>query len=490
MEFCTPETMGISSESILNYIKKLEECRLATHDIIIMRKGKIIYEAYWAPFHKDFGHRMYSVTKSFVALAIGFLEQEGHISLDDPIEKYFPAELEGQTDEYMRKQTIRHMLMMRTAKMPRSWFVPECTDRVRHYFENQTTDTRPSGTFFQYDSNGSFILGALVERISGMTLIDYLRSRLFDKIGVSKEAKMLKCPGGHSWGDSALICTARDLLLSAQFVMNKGKWNGEQILNESYITAATSKLVDTSSINDNDTSSQGYGYQIWKTYDNSFMFNGMGCQYAIGVPDKDIIFIYNADNQDKNYAMKIIIDNFFDMIVRPAGDTALPENEAAQAELKKYSSELKLLTAIGEPHSDISDKINNKTFVLGKNPMGITDIRFSFDKDGGTLYYTNEQGEKELSFGMCSNRFVEFPQDGYSDEMGMQPGNRRYRCACSAAWTMPHTLIIKAQIIDKYFGSTHMQFAFNENKVGVFMTKIAEAFLNEYTGMAGGIMKE
>ncbi len=487
MQFATPESAGISSENILRYVKKLEDTRLCTHDIIIARKGKILYEAYWKPFDKDFIHRMYSVTKSFVSLAIGFLVQEGKLSLDDTMEKYFAEELKNQKDENMHKQTVRNMLMMCTAKVAQWPFVPECTDRVRFYFENDSAESRPAGTIFQYDSAGSFVLGALVERISGMELMEYLRSRLFDKIGVSESLTCLKCRGGHSWGDSALICTPRDLLLVAQFVMNKGKWNGEQILNEDYVTKATSKLVDNNFINDNELNSQGYGYQFWRLFDNSFFFNGMGCQFAVCVPDKDIVFVYNADNQGMDYAKKVVLDNFYDMIVRTACDEPLPENAVAKKELDDFSEQLKLRAAEGNIGSPIKDAVNGKTFTMDNNPMGITKLKLCFDENGGTLYYTNAQGDKELSFGMCENRFGEFPQDGYSDDIMDVPGDRRYKCACSAAWVMPEKLVIKVQIIDKYLGNLHIHLGFaDDGKVGVYMVKTAEAFLDEYQGFAGG----
>ena len=106
---------------------------------------------------------------------------------------------------------------------------------------------------------------------------------------------MLKCPGGWSWGDSALICTARDLLKFSRFVMNYGKWNGEQLLNEKFLRDATSKLVDNNTKGVETYDSQGYGYLIWRTYDNSFSFNGMGCQFGICVPDKDLILVYNGE---------------------------------------------------------------------------------------------------------------------------------------------------------------------------------------------------
>ncbi len=487
MNYTTPEKMGISSKDILMYMQKLESSRLATHDMILMRGDNVVCEAYWKPFNKDFNHRMYSVTKSFVAIAVGFLEQDGKINLDDEIGKYFPEEMKAQNDKNMRRQTIRNMLMMSTAKLERYWFNDKPDDRVRYYFENPTEQSRPAGTLFQYDSTGSFILGTMVERVTGKTLLQYLREKLFDKIGVSENVQMLKCPGGHTWGDSSLLCTARDLLRVAKFMMNKGKWNGEQILNEEYVTAATSKQIETAYMNDCEYNQQGYGYQIWRTYDNSFMFDGMGCQFAVCVPDKDIVFIYNAENQGKDYAPKIVMDNLFDMIIRKVSDGELPKDTAAQDELSEYISDLKLAVAIGEKTSPVADTINGRNYIMDKNPMGIENIKFVLNDDEGTMCYTNEQGYKELPFGIGKNVFGKFPQWGYADEVGTVASDIKYDSATSAAWIDEKTFLIKVQIIDKYLGILHMHFAFKGDELGVFMIKTAEDFMYEYTGYASGI---
>lgn len=166
LQYSMPEKEGIDSANILKYVKLLEDREVTTHSMIIMRHGKIVFEKYWEPFGPDFLHRMYSVSKSFTSLAIGFLEQDGVIGLDDPIIKYFPKELEGQDDENMKNQTIRHMLMMSTAKPAEGWMLERPDDRVAQYFQRKNPTTRPSGTVFQYDSTGSFILGALVERLT------------------------------------------------------------------------------------------------------------------------------------------------------------------------------------------------------------------------------------------------------------------------------------------------------------------------------------
>ena len=488
MKYSTPEKEGIKSSYIKEYVEKLEEYNLSSHCLVIMRHGKVIFESYWAPFHKDYLHRMYSVTKSFVSLAIGFLEQDGLINLDDKISKYFPEELKSQPNENMRNQTIRHMLMMSTAIPVRYWLYPRIEDRVKFYFENDTKQYRPSGTTFEYDSEGSFIMGALVERVTGKRLMEYLREKCLDKIGFSKEAYTLTCPGGHSWGDSALICTAQDLAKAAQFTLKNGSWDGEQLLNADYVKKATSKQIDNNPEGRVSYSTFGYGYQFWRTYDNSYFYNGMGCQFAICSPDKDMVMVYTGDNQSMvpDLAKDIVIRNYFEMIVRKAEDCELAESDDNK-ELTEYAKGLKLATARGDKYKPMQDKINGVTYKIDENQTGITEWKLCFDGDKGKLCYTNQQGCKEIPFGMCENEFSEFPQEGYADEIGSVAGDRLYKCAASAAWVSDNQLFIKVQIIDIYFGRLGITVGFNEDgKMGVYMRKIAEDFLDEYTGYLRG----
>ena len=489
MNYSLPEKEGIKSSYIKEYVEKLEEYNLSTHNLIIMRHGKVIFEHYWAPFDKDYLHRMYSITKSFVALAIGFLEQDGLINLDDKISKYFPEELKKQPNPYMHNQTIRHMLIMSTTMPERDCFVIPTDDRVQFYFENDTKQYRPSGTTFEYDSEGSFVMGALVERLTEKPLLDYLREKCLDKIGFSKEAYMLRCQGGHSWGDSALICTPKDLLKVAMFTMNYGKWDGEQLLNEEFVKTATSKLIDNNVEGKVSHSTFGYGYQFWRTYDNSFFFNGMGCQFAICTPDKEMIMIYNGDNEcsTPDLAKDIVIRNYFEMVVRRAEENELWDN-GENDELIAYAKGLKLATARGDKYKPMQDKINGVTFRIAENQTGITDWKLCFSGDSGKLCYTNAQGYKEIPFGMCENVFAKFPQMGYSDEVCGEKGDRLYKCAASAAWVTDNQLFIKVQIIDTYFGRLNITVGYdNAGQMGVYMRKTAEDFLDEYTGYLCGI---
>lgn len=487
-----PEEKGIKSEKIKKYVEILEKAGLSTHNLIIARGYDIVYEKYWAPFNKDFLHRQYSVSKSFVGIAVGFLIQDGKLNLDDKIVDFYDEAYVEGCGEMMKKQTIRNMLMMSTGHGDEysSWFSHKPQDRVKLYFETGSMGfCKIPGSTFRYDSPGSFVLGALVEKITGMPFMEYLRIKMFDKIGVSKEAHCLKCPGGASWGDSAVLCTATDLLKVARFTMNYGKWNGEQILNEEYLRDATSNLIPTAPTSDH-PSEYGYGYLIWKTQQDGFFFNGMGCQFAICVPHKDIIMIYNGDNQGMASAKTIIIDNFFDLIVDTADDST-EANEKAYKELCDYSKELKLMYAKGDKTSPMAEKINGKKFVLEENQMGIKYVKFTFEGDEGKIEYENEQGEKSFKFGFGKNVFGVFPQEGYAKETGsfFAPGNY-YKCAVSAEWQSNNTLYLNVQAIDDYFGRLHMYFQFmDENTISVCMKKTAEDFFNEYRGMATGSAK-
>ena len=489
MQYKTPEECGLSSKNIIKYIKKLEERELSNHSLIMARGDNIIFEGYWDPVDENFLHRQYSTTKSFTSIAIGFLEQDGLICLDDPIFKYFPEESKNQTDEYMKTQTIRDMLKMSTAKFEHIWwFGAEIHDRLQSYFDNDRKDSRPPSTIYNYDSQGSFVLGALVEKVTNMTMTDYLYKKLFRKIGVGDGVHMLKCPGGHSWADSALLCTAMDLFKVARFVLNKGKWNGEQILNEEYLIEATKKQIDNNMIGRNTFDSQGYGYQIWKTYHAGFFFNGAACQFAICMPQKDFMMVYNADNFGKATAKEDVFNNFFDIIYDNIADEPLPCDEEAQAELERLKNSLTLNIAKGDKTTDFSKKINGAKFILGENKMGISEFTLKFEEDEGEFQYVNAQGHKTIKFGMGKNVFDFFPEEGYSDEVGTEKTKDfYYKYGASAAWTEEKRLFIKLHIIDRYLGNSNITISFkDEDNVGVYMESHAEAFLTEYSGIAGG----
>lgn len=464
----TPMNADISEQAIERFLLELRKNDINMHSVLMLRGNDIFYERYWAPFTADMPHRMYSVTKSFVSIAIGCLLDEGKIDLDDPIVKYFPDKQPAEIHPLMAEQTIRHMLKMSTCLHGVNWFKPDVVDRTRFYFSN--TPSHPAGTLYDYDSTGSYILGALVERLSGMSLLDYLKMKVLDRIGGFENAQMLSVPDGVAWGDSALLCTPRALMNFARFVMNLGTWEGERLLSEDYLREATRSQTTNDLECRVGHNRWGYGYQIWMN-EQGFSFHGMGGQFAICVPDKDFIFVSTGDNQYN--------DAYANVIFRAVFDCLIPEEQPVPEDTTELS------VAHGEACSDFAAAISGAEFVCGPNPMGITRFCFDFDGDDGLLTYENAQGEKKLPFGMKKNHFGKFPQLGYSDDRGNvhEITDFRYDCAASAGWIEPKKLQLRVQIIDRYFGSVVMTFGFrDENTVGVRMIKHAEDFLSEYDG--------
>lgn len=477
-----PEEVGISSQNVLEYIKYLEKRGLHMHSVIMARGNKIFTECYWKPFNDKSLHRMYSATKSYVGIAVSQLAAEGKISLDDKIIDYFPESQPDEIHEYFKFQTIRNMLTMQTCVENTDWFKENIEDRVEHYFALKPC--RPPQTSFYYDSEGSFVLGALVEKITGKNFLDYLRSKCLDEIGFSKEAYCLKAPGGYAWGDSALLATPIDMLLFGRLIAQKGKWNGKQLLDENAVAEAIKKQTDNYSATTTEVSAfnnMGYGYQIWRCFNNSFAFCGMHSQFVIYDADTDITFVCTAGNP-MGASNHIIIEGLFNYIIDRA-DNVISEDKIMQNKLVDYINQLKLYALKGNAISEFEKTIAAKTFTAEPNPMGITSFSFHFDKDNIIWRYKNKQGEKELSFGRNKNNFCDFPQTGYSNKIGGKScDGHTYFCAVSATWKEDKKLSLLVQVIDEYIGVLNVTVSFADDKAFITMYKHAENFMDEYMG--------
>lgn len=479
----TPEEAGISSKWVTRLVKTLNQRGLVTHDLLLLRGDRIFAEYYWKPFHKDFCHRQYSQTKSFVSVAIGLLEEDGKLRLDDRIVDHFPEKIDSAVPEYLQLLTIRQMLTMETCSKVPNWFRHGDPDRT-HLYLNENTAPIPGGMRFQYDSPASQVLSSLVEKLSGQLLFDFLNDRIFRALGAFQTATVLKTPNGDSFGDSAMVCTARDMAAFARFVMNYGTWNGRRLMNEDYLRTATSKVVDNHEAAFAHVFSWGYGYQFWRIR-SGFAFNGMGGQFTLCYPDKDLIVVINGDNQGYPAASDLIITAVEDLLLENLQDSPLQEDPESCSEALAIGETLELAVMAGDTVSPFAAQLSGRIYRCSENPTGITKFSFAFHEDGtGVLHYTNAQGDKALPFGLGKNVFGKFPQYGYSDLYCQVPTTNGflYDCAASAAWGEPRKLLLRVQIIDRYFGNLFAVFSFRDDYATVTMQKTAEAFLDEYAG--------
>ena len=473
----SPESLGIPSAAILNFLQRIDAERINMHGFLLVRGNRIAAEGYWAPWSADRKHRMYSISKSFVALAVGLMIDEGRLTLDARVADYFADKVPANVHPWLAASTVRDLLIMATAHSSTS-YGREDPDWVWTFFNKQPS--HPPGTIFAYDTAATVVLTAIVEQLTGMAFLDYMRPRFLDPIGFAADAWCVRRPEGGSWGGSGVICTLRDMAKVALTCLNGGKWGAAQLLPAAYVQAATAKQIDNSL-----GGNGGYGYQIWCERDQGFSFRGMGSQYAIAVPAKDFLFTCIADTQGAP-AGSPIPDVMWEEIYPHLADGALPADHTAQAALTAKLESLAVLPLLGNPTAPVAATVNGAWYGLEANPMGITRLCLSFSGDQGMWEYTNAQGDNVLRFGIGRVVAGNFPQRNYfGDQIGMISG-REYECLASAAWVDAQTLNLEVTITDIYLGGLRVSFAFKGEEIGVFMTKQAEWFLDEYQGFAGG----
>jgi CubicO group peptidase (beta-lactamase class C family) len=476
----SPESLGIPSSAIISFIERIDREQTCMHGFLLLRKGKIAAEAYWAPYTENSMHRMYSVSKSFVALAVGLMVDEGKISLDDQVVKFFKDKAPEDIHPYLSQTTIRDLLMMATPHSENSYTRYD-KDWAATFFSK--TPSHPPGTIFSYDTAATVILNTIVERISGVPFLEYMRDKLLDPIGFSRDAWCIKTPEGTSWGGSGVICRLRDMAKLAYVCMNKGRWEDKQLISEEYIRAATSKQIDNSI-----QGSHGYGYQIWMNEDSGFAFRGMGSQFAFCFPDKDFLFACIADTQGAGPTGTGIEDCFREEILRKISNVALPDDPDTNELLKNRMKDLKVLPQRGKMTSSFEAKVNGKWYSMNENPMGITRMRLIFKGDEGIWEYKNASGDHQIRFGIGKKVRGPFPETHYFGERIGTASGECYDCLASAAWVEEHKLNMLIYITDIYLGTLKITLSFRGDQISIFMTKVAEWFLDEYQGFAGGVV--
>ena len=486
MNTVSPERAGIRSAHVRTLVSSLQKRKIHMHSLLLMRGEDVFLDCYWAPFEANRPHRMYSVTKSFVSVAIGLAEEDGLINLDAPIASYFPDKIDSPLPPALQAQTVRQMLTMTTVGKPEvSWFRAGDPDRTHLYFSNRQEPLRPAGTVWEYDSAGSQVLCALVERVTGQSLFDFLNQRIFQKLNAFQNATVLKTPNGDSWGDSAMICTPRDMATFARFVMNYGTWHGERLMNEAYLRTATTRQVHNATAIHDVPYYHGYGYQFWITEQNGFAFVGMADQLAVCLPEKDLIMVCTADNQGSPFARSYILAQLMDLIADNLEDAPPEEDPAEFCALEELTASLQLPAASGEIDSPWRENLNQATYRCLENPLGWESFALRFaDAGNGVLTYQKKGEAHALPFSVNQNRFTEFPEDGYSHLVGGIPSTDGYRydCAVSAAWLQENKLQLCVQIIDIYFGNLSLVFSFVGEDAVVTAVKNAEYFLMDYNG--------
>ena len=322
--------------AILGFLDEMEGRGL--HGFILTLNGETLGEGYCAPFTKERMHRMYSVSKSVVSLAVGMLADEGRLSLEDRIVDHFPEYVDEHTPALLREVTIRNMLMMSTC-YDRAMYAPlEDEDWTKPFFYGEPT--HPAGMLFHYDTSASQVMCALVEKLTGEKILSFMQRRLFDRIGMDGEKQWLCDRAGTSQGGTGLSMTLCDFSHLANFCMS----DGMGIVSESYLRAATGWQIATQERSAPEER-YGYGYQFWRMRRGFYMY-GLGGQMALCLPEEGLCLCTTADMMLSSVGVQPIFDAFFNHL---AGIGGLPHDAEDAKLLDKRIASLRLPPFEGAP---------------------------------------------------------------------------------------------------------------------------------------------
>ena len=329
----TPESQGISSDLLASLLRELDASKdTEMHHFMALRHGKVICECNFAPYPKGMWHITHSMCKSITGMAIGMLIEEGKLKLDENIYDIFSDHMNAFSKIFRPAITVENLLTMTSGVTFNESGIVSGNDWLESFL-NASVNGKP-GTEFQYNSLNTYVLSAIVTKRTGETLTEYLTPRLFEPLGITKYY-WETCPKGITKGGWGLFLCAEDMAKLGQLYLQKGKWNGQQLVSEYWIEISTARHLKTQ----NDT--YGYGYQLWmEQRPGSFEYNGMLGQNVIIYPDMDMVLVTNAGNKEmfQDCIMLNIIRKYFPVNYHPAD--VLPENPLSYGLLKRLCGEL------------------------------------------------------------------------------------------------------------------------------------------------------
>ena len=455
----TPESQGISSDLFAALLRELDASKdTEMHHFMALRHGKVICECNFAPYPKGMWHITHSMCKSITGMAIGMLIEEEKLKLDENIYDIFPDHINAFSKIFRPVITVENLLTMTSGVTFNESGIVSGNDWLGSFL-NASVNGKP-GTEFQYNSLNTYVLSAIVTKRTGETLTEYLTPRLFGPLGITKYY-WETCPKGITKGGWGLFLCAEDMAKLGQLYLQRGKWNGQQLVSEYWIEISTARHLKTQ----NDT--YGYGYQLWmEQRPGSFEYNGMLGQNVIIYPDMDMVLVTNAGNKEmfQDCIMLNIIRKYFPVNYHPAD--VLPENPLSYSLLKRLCGELengennnrstslrgrwkrnvvsrrkhsdkkysyRISAAVDRPsdHHSFMRAVSGRTYVMKQQNIGIAPLfvqvfhnnmtdgisEISFTYDAGNFYVSFTEGEVihklPVGFGRAADGCVDLHGEHY-----------------------------------------------------------------------------
>jgi CubicO group peptidase (beta-lactamase class C family) len=334
----TPEAQGVSSDGVRAFVEAADAKVHQMHSFVLVRHGHVVAEAYWAPQGPDVPHVMHSLSKSFTSTAVGLAAAEGKLSVDDLVLKFFPEDAPPEPSKNLKLMRVRDLLTMSCGHQTElgARKVPADVPWTKAFLAHPV-DHKP-GTHFLYNSAGTYMLSAIVQKVTGQTVLDYLRPRLFEPLGIA-DPKWETSPQGISCGGWGLYVRTEDVAKLGLLYLQKGQWQGKQLVPASWVEQATARQMSNGSDPARDWD-QGYGFQFWRCRHGAFRGDGANGQFCLVLPEQDAVVAITADTRDMQAELNVVWDYLLPAFKAPAGP--LPADAEAQAKLAKVMAGLKV----------------------------------------------------------------------------------------------------------------------------------------------------
>ena len=384
-KFClsSPESAGMSSAILLRMMRRLNDLKYV-NSVIVLRHRCPVLEAWQAPYRRETPHQLFSLSKSFTSCAIGLAQAEGKLKITDKLISFFPEYDSCITDPRMRDATLEDLLTMRSGHLCcATKFMHGQNDFVQAYFASPL-DTEP-GSRFAYNSGATYMLSAVIRRVTGENVREYLMPRLFQPLRISPGI-WESCPRGINFGGWGLSLTTNDLAKFSQLLLQHGKWNGRQLLPGDYLAEATRKHSDNS-MNENPDWKHGYGYQFWISQ-HGYRGDGAGGQLAIVLEEKDLCIAVTSCLSN----VQELLNVFWTELIPHLHDDPLLEDPAALKELRDFAANW----AIQPSKTTVPEKLVCHRFLFQDNSAGIRQCEVSFGENCCTLTSFTDRGTEQL----------------------------------------------------------------------------------------------
>jgi CubicO group peptidase (beta-lactamase class C family) len=386
----TPEEQGVSSAGILGFVEAAEQKIDAVHSFMLVRHGHVVAEGWWSPYAAQEPHALFSLSKSFTSTAVGLALADGKLSLDDPVVGFFPDKAPATPDKNLASMRIRDLLRMssgQTEQDIKEFHFDRKGDLVAAFLA-QPVPFKP-GTHFVYNTWGTYMLSAIVQKVTGQTVLEYLRPRLFEPLGISNPTWEASAQG-ISFGGFGLSLRTEDIAKFGQLYLQRGEWQGRQLVPASWVDAATSLQTSNGSAPDSDWD-QGYGYQFWRCRHGFYRGDGAFGQFCIVMPQYDAVLAMTSGTSDMQGVMNLA----WDRIVPAFAAGPLPADPESDGKLLGKLGALALRPQEGMATSPVAASVAGRRYAFPENPEGIGAVELEPSPGGGATITFETAGARQ-----------------------------------------------------------------------------------------------